>query len=84
MPRIAPAGLMFLAITSVGWGLNWPITKHILTERPPLSTRGLTGVVGAGLLAAARGHARAKPARAARGQWPRLVLAAVLNVATAG
>jgi len=21
-PRIAPAGLMFLAITSVGWGFN--------------------------------------------------------------
>ena len=28
-PRIAPAGLVFLAITSVGWGLNWPIMKQI-------------------------------------------------------
>ena len=49
--RIAPAGLMFLAITSVGWGLNFPIMKHLLTEWPPLSSRGLCGVVGAGLLA---------------------------------
>jgi len=39
-PRIAPAGLVFLAITSVGWGLNWPIMKQILTEWPPLSARG--------------------------------------------
>ena len=28
--RIAPAGLMFLAITSVGWGFNWPVTKYLL------------------------------------------------------
>ncbi len=26
-PRLAPAGLMFLAITSVGWGFNWPSTN---------------------------------------------------------
>ena len=44
--RTSPAGLMFLAVTSVGWGLNWPIMKHILTEWPPLSTRGINGVVG--------------------------------------
>jgi drug/metabolite transporter (DMT)-like permease len=35
-PRIASAGLVFLAITSVGWGLNWPIMKQILTEWPRL------------------------------------------------
>ena len=35
--RIAPAGLMFLAITSVGWGFNWPITKYLLSELPPLT-----------------------------------------------
>ena len=51
-PRIASAGLVFLAITSVGWGLNWPIMKQILTEWPPLSARGLTGVAGGLLLAA--------------------------------
>jgi drug/metabolite transporter (DMT)-like permease len=45
--RIAPAGLMFLAITSVGWGFNWPVTKYLLSELPPLTLRGSTGVIGA-------------------------------------
>ncbi|MDO9560676.1 MAG: EamA family transporter, partial [Bradyrhizobium sp.] len=49
---ITPAGLMFLAITSVGWGFNWPVTKYLLNELPPLTMRGTTGVIGAGLLAA--------------------------------
>ena len=49
--RIAPAGLMFLAITSVGWGFNWPVTKYLLSELPPLTLRGSTGVIGAALLA---------------------------------
>ena len=77
--RAAPLGLMFLAITSIGWGLNWPVMKHILTEWPPLSARGLTGVAGAVLLAAlalARGESLAVP----KPQWPRLLLAAFLNV----
>ena len=39
--RIAPAGLMFLAITSVGWGFNWPVTKFLLSELPPLTLRGV-------------------------------------------
>jgi drug/metabolite transporter (DMT)-like permease len=78
-PRSAPAGLVFLAITSIGWGLNWPILKHLLSEWPPLSTRGWTGVVGGGvlaLLALARGESLIVP----RDQWPRLVLSALLNV----
>ncbi|MEY9360577.1 drug/metabolite transporter (DMT)-like permease [Bradyrhizobium yuanmingense] len=50
-PRIAPAGLMFLAITSIGWGFNWPVTKFLLAELPPLTLRGVTGVLGALLLA---------------------------------
>ena len=49
--RIAPAGLVFLAITSIGWGFNWPVTKYLLGELPPLTLRGTTGVVGASLLA---------------------------------
>lgn len=79
--RTSPAGLMFLAVTSVGWGLNWPIMKHILTEWPPLSTRGINGVVGGALLAAlalTRGESLLVPA----GQWPRLLLSAFLNVTT--
>jgi len=77
--RIAPAGLMFLAITSVGWGLNWPIMKYILVEWPPLSARGWTGIAGGALLAllaVLRGESLRVPA----GQWPRLLLSAFLNI----
>ena len=77
--HLAPAGLMFLAITSVGWGFNWPVTKYLLSELPPLTFRGATGVVGACLLAAlalARGQSLCVP----RKLWPRLMLAALLNV----
>src|SRR3954454_13295460 len=79
-PHITPAGLMFLAITSIGWGFNWPITKYMLAELPPLTLRGTTGVVGAGLLAALA-LLRGQSLRVPRELWPRLVLAAFLNVA---
>jgi drug/metabolite transporter (DMT)-like permease len=77
--HITPAGLMFLALTSLGWGFNWPVTKYLLSELPPLTLRGGTGVVGAALLAmlaVMRGQSLKVP----RELWPRLMLAAVLNV----
>src|SRR6202521_1311855 len=77
--RIAPAGLMFLAITSLGWGFNWPIIKHLVSVLPPLTLRGTTGVVGAGLLPLLA-ISRGQNLRVARELWPRLVLAAILNV----
>jgi drug/metabolite transporter (DMT)-like permease len=70
---------MFLAITSVGWGFNWPVTKFLLGELPPLTLRGTTGVIGAGLLAALA-LARGQSLRVDRALWPRLMLAALLNV----
>jgi drug/metabolite transporter (DMT)-like permease len=79
--RISPAGLAFLAVTSVGWGFNWPIMKHILTEWPPLSSRGWTGVAG-GVLLAALALLRGESLRVPSGQWPRLLLSAGLNVTT--
>jgi drug/metabolite transporter (DMT)-like permease len=78
-PRITSAGLMFLAITSVGWGFNWPVTKYLLSELPPLTLRGTTGVIGAALLALlalVRGQSLQVPP----GMWPRLILAGLLNV----
>src|SRR6202166_3585363 len=78
--HITPAGLMFLAITSVGWGFNWPVTKFLLGELPPLILRGSTGVVGAALLAALA-MLSGQSLRVPRELWPRLVLAAILNVA---
>ena len=77
--RITPAGLMFLAITSVGWGFNWPVTKYLIGELPPLTLRGLSGVVGA-LLLACLALARWQSLYVPRKMWGRLVLAAVLNV----
>ena len=77
--RIAPAGLMFLAITSVGWGFNWPVTKYLLSELPPLTLRGSTGVIGA-LLLAALAVVRSQSLKVERYLWPRLMLAALLNV----
>ena len=77
--RIAPAGLMFLAITSVGWGFNWPVTKYLLSELPPLTLRGTTGVIGA-LLLAVLALARSQSLKVERHLWPRLMLSALLNV----
>jgi len=77
--RIAPAGLLFLAVTSIGWGFNWPITKYLLSLLPPLTLRGTTGVVGACLLALLA-VSRRQNLHVPRELWPRLVLAAFLNV----
>ena len=79
--RIAPAGLIFLAITSVGWGLNWPVMKFLLTEWPPMSARGLTGVAGA-LLLTALAMIKGQSLHVPRDQWPRLLLLSFLNVTT--
>jgi probable blue pigment (indigoidine) exporter len=49
--RISPLGLTFLVVTSIGWGVNFPIMKYLLSEWPPLSSCGLTGIVGAAALA---------------------------------
>jgi drug/metabolite transporter (DMT)-like permease len=77
--RIAPVGLMFLAITSIGWGLNWPVSKYLLRMLPPLTVRGGTGVVGA-LLLAALAVSRGESLRVPRVLWLRLVVSALLNV----
>ena len=77
--RIAPAGLVFLVITSIGWGLNWPVMKHLLSEWPPLSARGWTGVAGGAVLALLA-LARGESLRVPPGQWPRLAAASALNV----
>ncbi|MHB0767548.1 DMT family transporter [Bradyrhizobium sp. 5.13L] len=77
--RIAPAGLMFLAITSIGWGFNWPVTKFLLAELPPLTLRGVTGVLGAVLLALLA-IMRRQSLRVEGPIWPRLLIAALLNV----
>src|SRR5205085_9423305 len=44
-------GLLCLAVTAVGWGLNWPVIKLLLREWPPLFARGTAGIVAAVALA---------------------------------
>jgi drug/metabolite transporter (DMT)-like permease len=73
------AGLLYLLVAAVGWGLNWPALKVVLAEWPPLSARGASGVMaaaGLAVLAAARGERLAVP----RGLSGRLVQAAATNV----
>lgn len=78
-PSARQVGLLCLLVTSFGWGLNFPLVKIVLREWPPLTARGVAGVLAAcGLmaLAAARGE-RLAVARALRA---RLLAAAALNV----
>jgi drug/metabolite transporter (DMT)-like permease len=77
--KISAAGLGFALITTMCWGLNWPVTKYVLAQWPPLSARGLTGVVGAlalAIYAVARGISLHVP----RDQWFRVGVSAALNV----
>src|SRR5277367_6067175 len=46
-------GFLFLAVTSVGWAVNWVTIKILLREWPPLFSRGVSGVAAAILLAGA-------------------------------
>lgn len=77
--RISPLGFVFLTVASLGWGLNFPIMKHLLTEWPPLSSRGLCGIVGAAalaLIALARRERLGVPPR----MWLRLLLVSILTI----
>jgi drug/metabolite transporter (DMT)-like permease len=77
--QFSPAGLFFLAVTSVSWGLNWPITKYVLSEWPPLPARGLTGMVGAAALAVYAVLAGQSLRLPADMRW-RICISAFLNV----
>ncbi len=72
-------GMVFMTVTTLGWGLNWPLMKMLLHHWPPLSARGWAGLVGALALASIarlRGESLAVPRRAI---GP-LMLAALFNV----
>ncbi len=43
-------GLGLLAVTAIGWGLNWPAIKFVLADWPPLFSRGLSGIIAVALL----------------------------------
>jgi drug/metabolite transporter (DMT)-like permease len=72
-------GLGCLAITSLGWGLNWPATKFLLQQCPPLTARGIAGIV-ASLVLAGVAMSRGETLTVSRHLWWQLVGAALLNV----
>lgn len=72
-------GLLYLLVTSVGWGLNWPAMKFLLQEWPPLFARGTSGICAAvivALIARHRGESLAVP----RDAVGRLATSAFFNV----
>jgi probable blue pigment (indigoidine) exporter len=76
--RLKWEGIACLLITSVLWGVNWPILKFLLSELPPLSARAIAGMIGAAVMfgvAFVRGETLKPPA----GELPRLAIAALLN-----
>jgi probable blue pigment (indigoidine) exporter len=73
------AGFAFLMVTSVGWGLNWPVTKYLLNDLPPLTMRGVSGLIGAATLAAIA-VARRESLSVPRHLWVRLFLTSVMAV----
>jgi drug/metabolite transporter (DMT)-like permease len=78
-PRDRYIGFAYLLITSIGWGLNWPVIKVVLRDWPPLFARGSAGLVAAMVLAALatlRGQRLSLPS----GVIGRLDAASMLNV----
>jgi len=76
-----PASILWvLAALTLGWGFNWPMIKLALTELPALSFRSLCLLGGAAGLFAIAAGARL-PLRVPRGQWGRLLLIALFNIA---
>lgn len=72
-------GFSFLAITSLGWALNWAAIKILLREWPPLFARGVAGIAAA-LLLAGFAAALGERFRIPRGALRPLLFASFTNV----
>ena len=54
-PRLSVEGILLLIGLAIGWGINWPIMKFIISEIPPLTFRAFCLFFGGlGILALAR------------------------------
>jgi drug/metabolite transporter (DMT)-like permease len=73
------AGFLFLAVTSIGWAMNWAAIKILLREWPPLFSRGVSGVA-AGLLLGCVALAFRESLFVPRSAIMRLLLASFTNV----
>jgi drug/metabolite transporter (DMT)-like permease len=72
-------GVGCLLVTAFGWGLNWPATKFLLAQCPPLTARGIAGIVASlalASLAGSRGDMLTVPRHV---RW-HLIWASMLNV----
>lgn len=75
-----PPGLIgVLAGLTLGWGINWPMIKLVVSEMQPMHFRTLCLFFGAaGLLTIAR--VKGLSVRVPKGQWTRLVAIALFNI----
>ncbi|CAM5407623.1 putative inner membrane transporter yiJE OS=Afipia felis OX=1035 GN=yijE_2 PE=4 SV=1 [Afipia felis] len=78
-PEGRMAGYGLLLITTLIWGINWPVAKYLLHELPPLTMRTLPGVFSAMMLAGLV-LAKRQSLRVPRSEWGRLFLYALLMV----
>ncbi|WP_228384474.1 DMT family transporter [Rhodocyclus gracilis] len=77
--RLPRTGLILLAAITLGWGLNWPVMKIVLSEVPPLSFRGSCLFLGGvGMLAIA--HFSGQGVRIPRGRLPAMLLLTLFNI----
>ena len=77
---IPRAGLLLLGLLSLGWGINWPVMKVVITEIPRLIFRGdsiLLASIGLFGIAWLSGQ----PLRVPAGRWPQLCAMAACNIA---
>lgn len=77
--RAQRIGLLCLLGTSVGWGVNWPATKVLLEQLPPLFARGSAGLT-AGLVLAVVAALRGDSLRVPRPLFARLLALSMTNV----
>lgn len=72
-------GLLLLLGLGVGWGINWPIMKYIISEIPLLSFRGFCLLFGGlGILAIAR--VSGANIRIPTGYWPKVLCICLFNI----
>ena len=77
--RLSLEGICLLIGLAIGWGLNWPIMKFIISEIPPLTFRGFClffGGLGILVLARVSGLSLTIPA----GYWRKIVWICLFNI----
>jgi drug/metabolite transporter (DMT)-like permease len=80
MQTLPPRVFVLLALLALGWGVNWPVMKIVLTEMPPLHFRSVCLLIGfCGLFLVARMNAL--PIRVPAAQWPRMLVISLFNMA---